>query len=141
MPGFAGGRGAGDHVVRAGAVKFFGLLERGIVAFALLRHDVQHDRLVAVLGELERSDQQRKVVTVDRAEITQAHFLEDQAAAETAAAVGPHVAGGLFERHFGHGAFERFLRLVAQFQREVAFWYSPDPALEILVQPVVATGG
>ena len=80
-------------------------------------------------------------MTVDRTEITQAELFKDQTATEPAAAVGPHVAGGLFERHFGHGAFERFLRLVAQFQRELAFWYSPDPALEIPLQPVVRRVG
>lgn len=64
------------------------MLQRDIVALALLREDMEDDRLRALLGEFERLDQQRKIMAIDGAEITQAELLKDEAAAETTAALG-----------------------------------------------------
>ena len=47
-----------------------------------LRQDVEQDRLVLRLQKLERADEQRDVVAIDRAVITQAELLEDDARQE-----------------------------------------------------------
>ena len=68
-------------------MKFFGLRQRDIVAFAFFGEDVKDDGLIAAFGELERVDQHRQIVAVDGAEVAKAHFLENETAAITAAAV------------------------------------------------------
>ena len=74
------GRGlAGLRLEFPEAVKLVRLFERGRVAFALLREDVEEHRLVLRLEKLERPDQQRDIVAVDRTVIAQAEFLEDHA--------------------------------------------------------------
>ena len=60
-------------------MKFVRLLDRRLVAFALLRQDVQQHRLVLFLEELERADEQRNIVPVDRAVVAQAELFEDHA--------------------------------------------------------------
>ena len=66
-----GGGFAGFELVLAQAVELVRLLERGRVAFALLGEDMQDDRLVLRLQELEGADQERRVVPVDGPVITQ----------------------------------------------------------------------
>ena len=68
---------AGLDVVLAEAVELARIFERGFVATALLRDDVQEHGLVAVLEELEGLDQQRQIVAVNRAVVTHAEFLKD----------------------------------------------------------------
>ena len=77
MPGLAGRRVAGLHVVRPQAVEFFRVLQRGFKALALLRQHVDDDGMVARLGKFQRADEQRQIVSVNRAEVTQPHFLEE----------------------------------------------------------------
>ena len=60
---------------------FFVLRHAGVEALALLRDDVQEERVVVVLGEIEGLDEQRQVVAVDRAVIGKAHILENEAGA------------------------------------------------------------
>ena len=69
---------------------------------------------------------------VNRAEVAQAQFLEDQAAAMTAAAVGLHAArrSGC-KADLGQRAFEAFLRFVAEFEGEFALGQAFDQALEV----------
>ena len=93
--GLGGGRFAGLHVVRPEAVEFFRKLQRGFKAFALLRQNVDDDRMIAGLGKFQRADEQRQIVSVNRAEIAHAHFLEENRAAETAAPVRRPPAAGL----------------------------------------------
>jgi hypothetical protein len=78
--GFDGGRFAGGGVVRSEAVEFLRLFERGFVALALLRQNVDDNRMVARLGKFQRADEQRQIVSVNRAEIAHAHFLEQHRA-------------------------------------------------------------
>ena len=99
--------------------------------------------LIAGLGEFQRADQQRQIVAVDRPEITQAHFLEDQAAAVTAAAIG--IRSWLVvcsQADFGHGALESLPRPCApSFKASSPLGKRRSEALEILCQLVVATDG
>ena len=53
-----------------------GIVEGGLVAAALLGDDVEDDRLVLRLQELEGLDEQRQVVAVDRAVVAEAELLE-----------------------------------------------------------------
>ena len=68
-------------------MELFGVLKGCFEAFPLLGDDMDDDRLIACLGELERLDQQRQIMPVDRAKVADAKFLEHQAAAKAAAAV------------------------------------------------------
>src|SRR5205814_80283 len=90
------GRGSrtGLDVVGAGAVEFFRVLNGDIVASAFLGKDVQHDGRVGDFRVFQDANQQRQVVAVNRPDITQAHFLENHAAAVSAAAVGPQMTVG-----------------------------------------------
>ena len=63
-------------------VEFVRLGDRGLVAFSFLRQDVEQHRLVLALEELESFHEQRNVVAVDRAVITQAQLLENHAGHE-----------------------------------------------------------
>ena len=74
-------------------------------------------------------------------EIAQAHFLEQDGAAETAAAVGLPWPRVWLQADFGHRAFETFLGLVRELEGEFAFGQAAQEPLEILRQLVVATDG
>ena len=77
------GRGlAGLGLEFAEAVEFVRLVEGRLVALALFREDVEQDRLVLRLQELEGPDEQRDVVAVDRAVVAEAELLEDDARQE-----------------------------------------------------------
>ena len=67
--------------VRADAVIFLLLGDADVETLALLREDVEQQRLLVVLGEIERLDQLRQIVAVDRAVVGEAHLLENQARA------------------------------------------------------------
>ena len=56
-----------------------GCCDGRLVAFAFLGEDVQQHRLVLRLQKLEGPDEQRDVVPIDRAVVTQAEFFEDDA--------------------------------------------------------------
>ena len=73
-----GGVEGGNTVPRLGFA--FG----GGVAAALLCRDVQDDRPVVVLGDLQGVEQRRQVVAVDRADVAQAQLLEERVADEDA---------------------------------------------------------
>ena len=60
-------------------IRFF---DRGAEALPLLRHDVKDHWLVQRLEEFKSPRQQGDVMTVDRAEITQAEILEDHAGSD-----------------------------------------------------------
>jgi hypothetical protein len=74
---FGGFALAGGGVVGAGPVEFFGGLDGGGQAAALLGEDVQQDGLVAGLGELEVVGELVEVVAVDGADVAQAEFFEE----------------------------------------------------------------
>ena len=76
-------------------------------------------------------------MAIDRAEIAQAHFLENQAAAVTAAAIRSTAARAGLQRHFGQRAFEAFFGFMRQLEGEFAFGQTPHKSLEILRQLVV----
>ena len=67
--GFGGGRFARFHIVRPEAVKFFRIFQRGLKAFAFLRENVDDNRMITGLGKFQRADEQRQIVSVNRAEI------------------------------------------------------------------------
>ena len=104
---------AGLRVVRPEAVEFFRMLQRGFKALALLRQNVDDNRMVACLGKFQRADEQRQVVAVNRAEIAHAHFLEQNRRAVTAATVRFNQAGGRLQSNAGQRALETALRLCA----------------------------
>ena len=119
--GLRRGRRAGLDVVRPRAVEFFRMLHRHFVALALLRQHMQHHRLLAGLGKFQRVDQQRQIVPVNRPQITQAQFLENQTAAPTRRGRPSPVRWALWlQRHFRDRALQGLLGLVAEFQREFA---------------------
>ena len=60
-------------------------------------------------------------MTVDRPDIAQAHFFEDEAAAETATTVRAQGTVGGPQGDFGDGAFEALLGFVREPQRQFAF--------------------
>ena len=103
-------------------MEFLRLLDGDVVALALFREHVEDDGVVAGLGELQGADQQRQIVAVDRAEVTEAQFLENQAAAKPPRPSASNSLGGLLERHFRHGALQRLLGLVPELQGEVRPW-------------------
>ena len=108
---FSRGTLTGLGIVWAGAVKFLGMLQGGVEALALLGDHVQDDWLLAALGELECLDQQRQVVSVDRAEVADSKFLKNQAAAESTASVCIERVLVMFEGHLRDGALDRLLPL------------------------------
>ena len=85
--GLDGQRGAGGNIIRSEAVELLRVLERRLVAVALLGQHMDDNGPVAGLGELQRADQQGEIVPVNRAQVAQPHLLEDQAAAISAAAI------------------------------------------------------
>ncbi len=119
------------------AVELLRVLERGLVAFALLGEHMDDDGPVARLGKLQRADQQGKIMAVNRPQIPQAHLLENQAAAITATAIHLHPARAGLQAHVGQRALEPFLRLVREFQGQFALGQTPDEALEIPGQLVI----
>ncbi len=104
-PRFRRGRNPRLNVVRARAVEFLRLLDGDVVPLAFFRQHVQHHRTLAGLREFQRIHQQRQIMPVNRAEITQPHLLKYQAAAEAAAPVGFDMGRVLFQRDFRHGPF------------------------------------
>ena len=105
-------------------MKFFRVIQRRFVSLAFGGQDVEDDGHFAGLGIFQRTDQQRQIMSVNRPQITQPHFLKNQAAAVTAASVGIHLRGVLFQRHFVEDAFESFLRFVAQLDGQIRLWAS-----------------
>ncbi len=85
-------------------------------AFALHGADVQQDRLVGLFAEFQVGDDGLQVVAVNRAEVTQTEFLEEDAGEEDALG---GLLGTVFQRH--------------QFLAERHFL---QEAVEVLVQPV-----
>ena len=74
-------------------------------------------------------------MAIDGAEITKAHFLEqNQAAAETAAAIGIDGGIGLPQADIGDGAFKTFLGFVRELEGEFALGQSAQEILEIFLQ-------
>ena len=133
-----GGRGSpGLDIIRASAVQFLRMIEGGIVTFALLRHHMNHHGLVATPGVFQHVDQQGEIVTVNRPDVTQAHFLEDQAVAESAASVRTARVDARLQGHPGDGPFETLLRFVRQFQSQLALGQAFDQAAKIPLQPVI----
>ncbi len=140
--GFGGQGIARLHVVGAGAVEFFRSLERGVKPLALLRENMNDDGMVAGLGKFQRADEQRQIVSVNRAEITHAHFLENNRAAVTAAAVRIRA-----RRCFGCSptsvdrALEPALGPVRQLERQFALGQAAHEIFKIPRQLVVARIG
>ena len=116
------GRVARNGIVRPEAVEFLRMIQGGLVTFAFLGQNVKHHRHVAGLGIFQRTDEQRQIVSVNRPQITQSHFLENQAAAVAAAPVGFHLLRVLFHGDFGKGALEGLLRFVAQPDGQRCLW-------------------
>ena len=99
---------AGLGIVGTEAVKLLLLLHGRLEALALLGEHMQQHGTILLLEKLEGLDQRGDVVAVDRAEVLQAQFLEDDA--------GPqHALGDLFglARHAQR-------RLAAHFLHELA---------------------
>ena len=119
-------------------MEFFRLLERGFKALALLRQHMDDNRMIALLGKFQRADQQRQVVAVNRAEITEAHFLKEHRAAMTAPAIGFHLADILLQAHAGQRALEAFLGLVRKLEGDVTLGQATDEIFKIPGQLVVA---
>ena len=107
--GLGRGRLAGERVVRPEAVEFFRLFERGLKTLALLRQNVDDNRMVARLGKFQRADEQRQIVPVNRAEIAHTHFLEQDRRAVTAPAVGFNQRCGRLQTDAGQRALETAL--------------------------------
>src|SRR5205085_2685602 len=118
-------------------MKFLGVLEGGFVTLAFGGQDVNNDRVIASLGELQRADQQRQVMAIDRAEITQPHFFEDQAVTVTAAAIGVHGALAWLEAYFSERAFEAFFGFMREGERQLAFGQTADKSFKILREFIV----
>src|SRR5437870_3090719 len=93
--------------------------------------------MIAALGELQRTDQQREVVAIDWTEITQSHFFEDQAVAITAAAIGVHCPFARFEANFSERAFEAFFGFMREGERQLAFGQTADKSFKILREFIV----
>jgi len=68
---------------------------------------------------------------------TASHFLKNQTAAVTAAAIGIHRAGIGLEADFRERALEALFSLVGQLQCQLAFGQPPDEPLKIPRQFVV----
>ncbi len=106
-----GGRGrlrldlrAGGDVELDDAMIFVGGFFRGLVALALLRHDVNEDRPVLHVADVFQNRQQMiDVVAVDRTHIEEAEFVEQRAAGDETARVLLHGHGALLE-HLGRHA-------------------------------------
>ena len=122
-------------------MKFFWLLERYIVTLSFHRHDMDHDREIAILCVFENADKQRKIVAVDRTKIAKAHFLENKTAAIAAPSITAERTVARFERHFSDGALERFFSFVSETHRNIAFGQTFDPCAEILLQTVITRIG
>ena len=80
-------------------------------------------------------------MSVNGSQVAEAHFLEDQAAAVAAAAVGILAGGFCAQGDLGKGAFEGLLRLVAELEGQFAFGHAFDQALHVLLQLVIARMG
>ena len=80
-------------------------------------------------------------MAVNGAQVAQSHFLENEAAAIAAAAVGVHAGVALVEAHFGQSPFEAFLGLVRELEGDVAFGHAAEKPLEIFLQLVVTRVG
>ena len=132
---------AGDDVVRSEAVEFFRIFESGLITLSLLGQNVNHDRMVAGFGELQRADQQGEIVPINRAKIPDAHLLEDQTAAIAAATIRLQNALAGLPPDFGQGTFEPFLRLVGKLQCQFALGQTPDEPFEIPSQFVIGRMG
>ena len=105
---------AGRGIVSPQSMKLLGMLQRRLVALALLREHVDDHRLIASLGELEGADQQRNVVTVNRSQIAQSEFFEQQRAAVTTAAVDIQWIIGRLQSQRTDNPLERLFGLAAQ---------------------------
>ena len=122
-------------------MEFFRLLQRGFKALALLRQNVNDNRMVARLGKFQRADEQRQIVAVNRAEIAHAHFLEQHRRAVAAAAVGFHEAGGRLQADAGERALETAFGAMRELEREFALGQAADEIFKILRELVVARIG
>ena len=91
--------GARDDVELADAVVLVGRLLGRIVALAFLRDGVHQHRagLLVVAEVLQHRQQMVQIVTVDRADVIQAQFLEQRAAGDHAAGIFLGPPGGLLE--------------------------------------------
>ena len=127
----------GLHVVGTGAVEFLGMLESDVVALALFGEHMEHNRLLAGLGVFEDVDQEWDIMAVNRPHVTQAHLLEDQAAAEPASTVALERSRALLEGHLRDRAFEGFFGLVTEADRDVTLGEAAEQPLEVLLEPVV----
>ena len=79
---------AGRHVELDDAVILVGRLFRRLVALALLGHDMDEEwTVLRVADVLQHRQQMIDVVTVDRADIEEAEFVEQRAAGDEAAGV------------------------------------------------------
>ena len=117
---------AGLRIVRAEAVEFLLAVERWLKATALLREDVEQDGALFFFEELEGLDEQRQVVSVDRAEVLQAELFEKNR--------GPqHALGSFFSAaHDGHrGLAAEFLNQARGGFVEVAIALVGDDAVEV----------
>ena len=132
---------AGADIVRPGAMKFFGMGLGSLETLALFGEDVKDDRLRTVFGVFEHSQEGGEIVAVDRADVTQAHLLENQAAAEPAAAVARHHLLGRGERKLGDGPLDPFLGFVRQSKRDIALGQLSDQAFEVFLKLVIARVG
>ena len=99
--GFGRGRFAGLGVVRPEAVEFFWKFQRGFKALALFRQNMNDNRAVAGLGKFQSADEQRQIVSVNRAEIADTHLLKEHRAAVTAATVRVLRLAGLAQANAG----------------------------------------
>ena len=95
-------------------MKLFRLRNRHIVPFAFFGEHMKHDRLLVTFGELERVQQHRQIVSVNRAQVTQAHFLENKAASITAAPIRLRRLWHLLQAHFRPRAFDAFTGFVRE---------------------------
>jgi hypothetical protein len=78
-------------------MEFFRMTDGGFVTPAFLGQDVQNHWDFAGLRILENIDQERQVVSIDRTNVAQSHFLENQAAAEPASAIRAFVVATLLQ--------------------------------------------
>ena len=117
------------------------LLERGVEALALLGEHVEDDRVVAALSKLQRLDEQRQIVAVNRAEVAHTEFLENEAAAETAAAIIVGARGIVAERDFLHDALHGLLDLLADLVGDFPARHPAHEGLKVLLERVVGGVG
>ncbi len=103
---------AGDDIELVDAVIFIGRRFGRSVTLAFLRHNMNEDRTFLVVTHVAQNRKQvLERVTVDRADMVEAQFLEQCAAGHVTACVG-HRAG--------NGAIHRLAEISGQFLAEIA---------------------